>query len=76
MATNLSDTTSYATQIELSGFNAGGEMEVYTMKESNCSEGGAGPAVTKQQVRGSTIKYTFKPFTVTCLVVKKAVPKQ
>jgi hypothetical protein len=70
MAINLSDTESYDTQISLANFDMGGEIEVHTMNNSNCYEGGPGPSMNTLTGQSSPINYTFAPFTVTCLVVK------
>jgi hypothetical protein len=70
MAINLSDTDSYDTQINLTNFDMGGVVEVYTMNQSNCYEGGPGPSMTTLTGQSNPINRTFAPWTVTCLVVK------
>jgi len=70
MAINLSSTTGYNAQINISGFDMSGTVDVYSMNEANCYEGGPGPANSTLTGQTSTINYTFPPFTVTCLVVR------
>jgi hypothetical protein len=70
MAINLSDTESYDTQITLENFDMGGEIEVHTMNNATCYEGGPGPSMNTLTGQSNPINYTFAPFTATCLVVK------
>jgi hypothetical protein len=70
MATNLSRLDSYDTQINIANFDMGGVVDVHTMNDSNCYEGGPGPSMSTLTGQSSPISYTFAPFTVTCLVVK------
>jgi hypothetical protein len=71
MAINLSDTETYDTQISLANFDMGGVVEVHTMNNSNCYEGGPGPSLSTLTGQSSPINYTFAPLTVTCLVVRQ-----
>jgi hypothetical protein len=67
---NLSETVTYDTQISLANFAMSGEIEVHTMNNSNCYEGGPGPSMSTLTQQSSPVNYTFAPWTVTCLVVK------
>jgi hypothetical protein len=70
MVLNLSETVTYDTQVSLANFAMTGEVEVHTMSNSNCYEGGPGPSMTTLSGQGNPINYTFAPWTVTCLVVQ------